>query len=55
VDFLGVRRRVDLDLLEKCEVGDYVIVHAGFAIGKLDQEDALETIEYFKQIAEYSQ
>ena len=50
VDFGGMRRKVDISLLRKCKVGDYVIVHAGFAIEILSEEDALATLEIFKQI-----
>jgi len=51
VDFMGVRKRVALDLLEDPRPGEYVIVHAGFAIQKLNEEEARETIELFKEIA----
>ena len=54
VDFMGVQKKVAIDLLEECTEGDYVIVHAGFAINKLKEEEALETIRYFKQIADHS-
>ena len=50
VDFMGVRKKVALDLLEETRVGDYVIVHAGFAISKLNKGEALETIDCFKQL-----
>ena len=42
VDFGGVLRTVRLDLLEDVESGDYVLVHVGFAIEKLDEEEAIE-------------
>jgi len=41
----GVRREVDLTLLPEAGVGDYVIVHAGFAISVLDEEEARQTLE----------
>lgn len=47
----GVKINVDLRLLDDAKVGDYVIVHAGFAIQKLDEKDAKETLDLFKQIA----
>lgn len=50
VDFGGVRRTVDLSLLDKCKVGDYVIVHAGFAIQILDEKDALQTLDLLRQL-----
>ena len=40
----GVRREVDLTLLPEAGVGDYVIVHAGFAISVLDEEEAQKTL-----------
>ena len=44
VDFGGVIRPVQLDLLPSSKKGDYIIVHAGFAIQKLSKEDAEETL-----------
>lgn len=51
VDFMGVRKRVALDLIEDARQGEYVIVHAGFAIHKLNAEEARETIGYFRELA----
>lgn len=50
VDLDGVSRQVGLDLLDDLQVGDYLIVHAGYAIEKLDQEEALKTIALFRQL-----
>lgn len=47
----GVRREVGLHLLEEVEVGDYVLVHAGFAIEKVDPEEAERTLEVLSEIA----
>ncbi|MCL5674624.1 MAG: HypC/HybG/HupF family hydrogenase formation chaperone [Candidatus Omnitrophica bacterium] len=52
VDFMGVKKKVALDLLENVNTGDFIIVHAGFAISRLSEKDANETIGYFRQIAE---
>ncbi len=49
IDFGGVTRSARLDLLPKSRVGDYVIVHAGFAIQKLDKEDAEETMKLIEE------
>lgn len=50
VDYGGsVQREANVSLV-KAKKGDYVIVHAGFAIQVLDEKDALETLELFKQI-----
>lgn len=48
----GIRRKINLVLVDGVEVGDYVIVHAGFAIEKLDEEDALETLRLLGELAE---
>lgn len=47
----GVKINADLRLLDDVKVGDYIILHAGFAIQKLDEKDAKETLELLKQIA----
>jgi len=49
VELGGVRREVSTVLVEECEIGDYVLVHAGFAISKLDGADAEETIAYLHE------
>ncbi len=51
VDFGGVRREVSLMLCPEAEVGDYVLVHVGFAIQRLEEEEALETLRLFEEIA----
>ncbi len=45
VDFGGVRKDACLAYLPEVEVGDYVIIHVGFAISRLDEEEALKTLE----------
>jgi len=49
IDVEGVKRECSLLLLEDARVGDYVIVHAGFAINKLDEAAAAETISYLRE------
>ncbi len=46
----GIRKRVRLDLLEGVQMGDFVLIHTGYAIERLDQEEALETLELIKQV-----
>ncbi len=47
----GVRKEASLMLLdEEVRVGDFVIVHAGFAISKLDEEDAQETLRLMREV-----
>lgn len=51
VDTMGVRRKVTLDLIsEKVEIGDYVLIHVGFAMNKIDKEDAQESIAIYNEI-----
>ena len=49
VDVGGVQRTASLLLLEAPKVGDYVIVHAGFAINNINEEDALETLRLIRE------
>ena len=49
VDFNGIKREVRLDLVD-VKIGDYVIVHTGFAIEKMDEKDALESLDIWKEI-----
>jgi hydrogenase expression/formation protein HypC len=49
VDFGGVSREVDISLVN-AKINDYVIIHAGFAIQKLDEKEAIDTLDLFKQI-----
>ncbi len=53
IDVDGVRRQASLLLLEDAGVGDYVIVHAGFAIHKIDEAAALETLKFLKEAAAF--
>jgi hydrogenase expression/formation protein HypC len=50
VDFGGVRKEVCLEYLPDVDLGDYVIVHVGFAIQRLDEESALETLSNFEKL-----
>lgn len=52
VDLSGVRSRVSTMLLEDVAVGDYVIVHVGHAIARLDVEEAERTLALFRDIAQ---
>ncbi len=46
----GVRRKARVDLIDGVKVGDYVIVHAGVAIDRLDPEEARETLRLFEEM-----
>lgn len=52
VSILGVTREASLDLTPQAQVGDYVLVHAGFAIEVVDAQYAQETIDLIKQFPE---
>ena len=53
VDFGGVRREVCLAYVQdEVDVGDYVIVHVGFAISKVDEEEARRTFEVLREMSE---
>ena len=51
VELSGVRRRVGLLLCPEAEVGDHVLVHAGYAIGRVDAEEAERTLELLREAA----
>jgi len=51
IDVDSVQREASLLLIENPEVGDYVIVHAGFAINKINEEDALESLKLLREAA----
>jgi hydrogenase assembly chaperone hypC/hupF len=53
VETLGVTRKVSLDLIsEEVKVGEYVLIHVGYAMQKIDTNFALESLEVYRQIAD---
>ncbi len=52
VDFGGVVRKVNVSLVES-NPGEWVVVHAGFAIEKMDEEEALETLQLWQELLEH--
>jgi len=50
VDFGGTKRSVFLDFVPEAEVGDYVLVHVGFAISRIDEQEARRTYELLERI-----
>jgi len=53
VDTLGVRRQVTLDLIdEPVKVGEYILIHVGYAMGKISEAEALESIKIYEEIAQ---
>lgn len=55
VSFGGVAKEVSLAYMPETQVGDYVIVHVGFAISKVDEEEAQQVFEYLKQMEDLSE
>ncbi|MCG6879612.1 MAG: HypC/HybG/HupF family hydrogenase formation chaperone [Deltaproteobacteria bacterium] len=51
VDMEGTRRDVSLLLLQDAKIGDYLIVHAGFAIHRVDEAEALASLELLREMA----
>ena len=51
IDVDGVRREASLLLVEDPKIGDYVVVHAGFAINKINEEHALESLKLLREAA----
>ncbi len=51
VELGGVTRRASLMLVPETKVGDYVLLHAGFAIQRLDEKEAQETLRLFAEMA----
>ncbi len=52
VSFGGVQKRICLEWLPEVNVGDYVLVHVGFALSKLDESEALETLNLLNELGE---
>ncbi|HIP29988.1 MAG TPA: HypC/HybG/HupF family hydrogenase formation chaperone [Sulfurospirillum arcachonense] len=51
VDTMGVKRQVTLDLIgEPVEVGEYILIHVGFAMNKISVEEALESLKIYEDI-----
>jgi hydrogenase expression/formation protein HypC len=50
VDFGGITREACLEYLPEVEIGDYVMVHVGFAISKVDAEEAARTYKYLEEL-----
>lgn len=50
VDFGGITRQVSLAYVPEAQVGDWVIVHVGFAISRLEEEEAMETLQLLGEV-----
>ncbi|MHA1310985.1 MAG: HypC/HybG/HupF family hydrogenase formation chaperone [Candidatus Helarchaeota archaeon] len=51
-DYGGIKKKIVISLIENAQVGDYVIIHAGYAIEKLDEKQALENLETWSEFLE---
>jgi len=53
VDTMGVKRQVSLDLMpDEVGIGDYILIHVGFAMSKIDEAEALQSLEAYQEILE---
>jgi hydrogenase expression/formation protein HypC len=55
IDYGGIQKEASLACVPEAKVGDYVIVHAGFAISRLDEEEANKVFEYLRQMGDLSE
>ena len=52
-DTMGIQREVSLDLMaDEIKVGDYILIHVGFAMNKIDKEEALASLEVYQEMVE---
>lgn len=52
IDFGKIKKRVNTFFIDNIQLGDYVLIHAGCAIEKVSEEEAIETMDIFKSISE---
>jgi len=55
IDFGGVIREVCLEYVPEAKIGDYALIHVGFALNLISEQEAQETIELLQQIADFSE
>jgi hydrogenase expression/formation protein HypC len=55
VDFGGITREACLEYIPDVELGDYVMVHVGFAISKVDEEEAARTYQYLREMGQLTE
>jgi hydrogenase expression/formation protein HypC len=55
VDFGGILKEVSLAYVPEAQVGDYVIVHVGFALSRVDEQEARQVFEYLREMEELSE
>ncbi len=54
IDLSGVQRRISIALTPEARVGDYVLVHTGFSIHVVDEEEAQKTLDLFRELEEFT-
>lgn len=55
VDFAGIQKRVNLSYVPEARVGDYVLVHVGFAISTVDEAEAAQVFQYLKEMGDLAE
>ena len=55
VDFSGIVKRINLAYVPEAKIGDYILVHVGFAISTVDEEEARQVFEYLHKIGELAE
>lgn len=55
VEIGGVRRGVNIGMLDDLKIGDYVLVHVGFAMSKVDEKEAHETLRLLQELGSYQE
>jgi len=55
IDFGGVVREACLEYVPEAEIGEYVVIHVGFAISRLSEEEALETLKLLREISAFDE
>ncbi len=55
VEVGGVRRNVNIGMLDDTRVGDYVLIHVGFAMSKIDEQQAEETLRILRELGSYQE
>ena len=55
VDFAGIQKRISLSYVPEAKVGDYVLVHVGFAISLVDEAEAAQVLRYLKEMGDLAE
>jgi hydrogenase expression/formation protein HypC len=55
VDFSGIVKQINLAYVPEAKIGDYVLVHVGFAINTIDEEEANQVFEYLRQMGDLAE